>query len=103
MRPATDPIDKHDRPLLMVPGATRLDRCRRGHRDARHFQDAAGWICSVCGQRGPWTDAWGYYGTYECRVCLRAAIVWVACSETCQHQFMAAERAAHAAAWTGVD
>ena len=70
--------------VLMVPGAAHIERCVKGHRDARHFKDRRGWICSHCGRRGVWDDTWSYYGNLECRKCARAAIDFVACSERCR-------------------
>lgn len=43
------------------------------------------WKCSHCGKQALWNDeAWGYYGTVECRKCSTAAIEFVWCSEACR-------------------
>ena len=51
---------------------------------SRRVGDLLHWTCSGCGTVGPWTEAWGYYGTIECKRCWMAAIEWVHCSEACR-------------------
>lgn len=51
---------------------------------SRNVGDVRHWTCSGCGTVGPWTEAWGYYGTIECKRCWMAVIEWVHCSEACR-------------------
>lgn len=37
------------------------------------------WKCSYCGEEGPWSDGYEYYGTIECRSCNMAGIDEVRC------------------------
>lgn len=78
----------------MIPGAAKVDRCVKGHRDIRHFKDAVkGWICSACGKRrASFGPTWLYHGSIECKKCSRAEIDYVACSEVCRRTLDEARR-----------
>jgi hypothetical protein len=41
------------------------------------------WRCSHCKTEGKWTKTWRYFGTYECKKCWTADMVFVGCSDRC--------------------
>ena len=42
------------------------------------------WRCSHCGKEDVWRDGWEYFGTLECRVCWKAGVEAVTCSDACR-------------------
>lgn len=42
------------------------------------------WRCSNCSWTSTWSEAWGYFGSLECKNCWMADISWVACSDECR-------------------
>lgn len=49
------------------------------------------WTCSHCERIEPWGESWGYYGDIECRRCGTQRIDFVACSDACARELLAAE------------
>lgn len=82
-------------PVFKTPRTTPSRVCE--HKVAEDFilghtkDGRAVWKCSKCSAEDTWESGWVYYGSLECRRCLRAAIEHVYCPTCAQGRGTAGE------------